>query len=49
MNYLKLKTLYVELTHACNQHCKHCYLNGGMHNNLSEMTTEQIKHVEKVR
>ena len=45
MNYLKLKTLYIELTHACNQHCKHCYLNAGMHHKVSEMTTEQIKHI----
>ena len=29
MNFLKINTLYIELTHACNQHCKHCYLNGG--------------------
>lgn len=45
MNYLKIKTLYIELTHACNQHCKHCYLNGGMHHAISEMTTEQIKYI----
>lgn len=45
MNFLKIKTLYIELTHACNQHCKHCYLNGGMHHTVEEMTTEQIKKI----
>lgn len=25
MNFFKIKTLYIELTHACNQHCKHWY------------------------
>lgn len=45
MNFLKIKTLYIELTHACNQHCKHCYLNAGMHHTVSEMTTEQIKYI----
>ena len=45
MNFLKINTLYIELTHACNQHCKHCYLNGGMHHTVAEMTTEQIKKI----
>lgn len=25
---LKFKTLYFEITHGCNQSCKHCYLDG---------------------
>lgn len=45
MEYLHIKTLYIEVTHACNQHCKHCYLNGGMHNSVMEMSTEQIKKI----
>lgn len=45
MNFYKIKTLYIELTHACNQHCKHCYLNGGIHHTVAEMTTEQIKKI----
>ncbi len=45
MSFLQLKTLYIELTHACNQQCKHCYLNGGLHNTVAEMSTEQIKNI----
>lgn len=45
MEVLKINTLYIELTHACNQHCKHCYLNGGTHHTVAEMTTEQIKKI----
>ena len=45
MNFLKIKTLYIELTHACNQYCKHCYLNGGIHHTVEEMSTEQIKKI----
>lgn len=45
MNFLKINTLYIELTHACNQHCKHCYLNGGNHHTVAEMSTEQIKKI----
>ena len=45
MDFLKINTLYIELTHACNQHCKHCYLNGGTHHTVAEMTTEQIKKI----
>ena len=45
MDFLKINTLYIELTHACNQHCKHCYLNGGIHHAVAEMTTEQIKKI----
>lgn len=45
MNFLKIKTLYIELTHACNQHCKHCYLNGGIHHTVAEMSTELIKKI----
>lgn len=45
MRFLEIKTLYIELTHACNQHCKHCYLNGGLHHTVAEMTTEQIKKI----
>ena len=45
MDFLKINTLYIELTHACNQHCKHCYLNGGTHHTVAEMSTEQIKKI----
>ena len=45
MDFLRINTLYIELTHACNQHCKHCYLNGGMHHTVAEMSTEQIKKI----
>lgn len=45
MKLLPLKTLYIELTHACNQQCKHCYLNGGLHNAVAEMSTEQVKNI----
>ena len=45
MDFLRINTLYIELTHACNQHCKHCYLNGGTHHTVAEMTTEQIKKI----
>jgi MoaA/NifB/PqqE/SkfB family radical SAM enzyme len=45
MEYLHIKTLYIEVTHACNQHCKHCYLNGGINNQIAEMSTEQIKKI----
>lgn len=43
MEYLHIKTLYIEVTHACNQHCKHCYLDGGINKQIAEMSTEQIK------
>lgn len=42
MDCLKISTLYIELTHACNQHC---YLNGGIHYTVAEMTSEQIKKI----
>lgn len=45
MNFLKIRTLYIELTRACNQHCKHCYLNGGIHHTVAEMSTEQVKKI----
>lgn len=45
MEILKIKTLYMELTHACNQHCKFCYLDGGIHQKIEEMTTEEIKSI----
>lgn len=47
MEYLPVKTLYIEVTHACNQHCKHCYLDGGIHKTVSEMSTDQIKKILK--
>lgn len=47
MEYLHIKTLYIEVTHACNQHCKHCYLDGGIHHTIAEMSTEQIKKILK--
>jgi MoaA/NifB/PqqE/SkfB family radical SAM enzyme len=45
MEYLHIKTLYIEVTHACNQHCRHCYLDGGIHNTIANMSTEQIKKI----
>jgi len=42
MEYYPIKTLYMELTHACNQHCRHCYLDGGIHHEVAEMSTAQI-------
>lgn len=45
MEYYKLNSLYIEVTHACNQHCRHCYLDGGIHREIKEMTTEQIKKI----
>ena len=45
MEYYKLNSLYIEVTHACNQHCRHCYLDGGIHKKCEEMSTEQIKHI----
>ena len=45
MEYYKLNSLYIEVTHACNQHCRHCYLDGGIHKKCTEMTTEQIKSI----
>lgn len=47
MEYLPIKTLYLEVTHACNQRCRHCYLNGGLHNQVCEMDTRQIIHILK--
>lgn len=43
MEYLNLRTLYLEVTHACNQHCRHCYLDAGMHRTVAEMSFEQIR------
>jgi MoaA/NifB/PqqE/SkfB family radical SAM enzyme len=45
MDTLKIKTLYLEITHACNQNCKHCYLDGGIHQVFEELNTEEIKDI----
>lgn len=45
MDKLKIKTLYLETTHACNQKCKHCYLDGGIHHVFDELNTEEIKNI----
>lgn len=35
---LKIRTLYFEITHGCNQSCKHCYLDGGIHHKIRELS-----------
>ncbi|MBQ2898388.1 MAG: radical SAM protein [Oscillospiraceae bacterium] len=45
MDFYKLNSLYIEVTHACNQHCRHCYLDGGIHRKNEEMSTGQIKSI----
>ena len=40
--YFPINTLYIEVTHACNQSCKHCYLGCGPHRTIEEMSTEQV-------
>lgn len=45
MNTLQIKTLYFEITHGCNQNCKHCYLDGGIHHNFEELSTHEIKDI----
>lgn len=47
MNKLQIKTLYFEITHACNQSCVHCYLDGGIHQKIEELTTQEIKDIIK--
>ena len=43
MTNLKFKTLYIEITHACNQMCKHCYLDCSISKEVMPMSLEQIK------
>ena len=45
MDFLHIKTLYLEVTHACNQQCRHCYLDGGIQKPTMEMSFEQIKEI----
>lgn len=45
MDNYKIKTLYIELTHACNQNCLHCYLDGGIHHKIEELSLEQIRKI----
>ena len=45
MENLKFNTLYIELTHACNQHCKHCYLDCSITKEVMPMSLDQIKKV----
>ena len=40
---MNFSSLYFEVTHFCNQNCKHCYLDGGTHHKRAELNTEQIK------
>jgi len=42
---MKFTTLYFEVTHFCNQNCKHCYLDGGVHHTRAELNTGQIKDI----
>lgn len=45
MNYLKFNTLYIEVTHSCNQNCKHCYLDCSIAKEKMPMSLEQIKDI----
>ncbi len=42
MDNYSINILYFELTHSCNQSCKHCYLDGGVHNDISPLNTKEI-------
>ncbi len=45
LNFLKFNTLYIEVTHSCNQNCKHCYLDCSMAKEKMPMSLEQIKDI----
>lgn len=37
--------MYLEVTHRCNQYCKHCYLDANINNKTKELSTKDIKAI----